>query len=156
MRRFLFTALLPCLMFGCGDDSATPAGADAGPDGCHATCGDGILQCNEQCDDGNTNDGDGCSHDCKIECGDGVKQANEKCDTAIPAGMPGACPTSCDDQNACTIDSLNGTGCQQECVHGAITACQAGDGCCPSTCTAANDSDCMASCGNGVVDPGET
>src|SRR5262245_1565994 len=103
MRRIVFAALLPCLSLciGCGDDSASP-GTDAGPDGCHAVCGNGQLECNEQCDDMNNNDGDGCSHDCKLECGDGIKQADEKCDTAIPAGMPGACPTSCNDQMACT------------------------------------------------------
>ena len=30
-------------------------------------CGDGILQGAEECDDGNTSDGDGCSADCLIE-----------------------------------------------------------------------------------------
>ncbi len=35
------------------------------------TCGDGVLQsgCNEQCDDGNTNNGDGCSSTCQYEFG---------------------------------------------------------------------------------------
>jgi hypothetical protein len=39
-----------------------------------------------------------------------------------------------------------------------IEECVAGDGCCPSTCTHDTDSDCSASCGNGVVDmsAGET
>ncbi len=32
-------------------------------------CGDGILNENEQCDDGNTNNDDGCSADCEIEDG---------------------------------------------------------------------------------------
>ena len=33
-------------------------------------CGDGIRSAKEQCDDGNTVDGDGCSSDCKtIEFG---------------------------------------------------------------------------------------
>jgi uncharacterized protein (TIGR03382 family) len=30
-------------------------------------CGDGILDPDEQCDDGNDFDGDGCSSDCKLE-----------------------------------------------------------------------------------------
>src|SRR5262249_53173701 len=35
-------------------------------------CGDGVLAPNEQCDDGNTNAGDGCSDVCAIEtCGPG-------------------------------------------------------------------------------------
>ena len=32
-----------------------------------AACGDGDLDEGEECDDGNTADGDGCSHDCKNE-----------------------------------------------------------------------------------------
>jgi len=35
---------------------------------CHSTCGDGVVASPvEQCDDGNTLDGDGCSHDCRHE-----------------------------------------------------------------------------------------
>lgn len=30
------------------------------------------------------------------------------------------------------------------------------NGCCPSSCTNENDSDCSATCGNGTIDPGET
>ena len=30
-------------------------------------CGDGVKEGNEECDDGNTKDGDGCSSNCKIE-----------------------------------------------------------------------------------------
>src|SRR5262249_22140597 len=32
--------------------------------------GDGVLQAGEQCDDGNTTGGDGCSADCKLEVND--------------------------------------------------------------------------------------
>jgi len=31
-------------------------------------CGDGILDPDEECDDGNVVDGDGCSHDCRVTC----------------------------------------------------------------------------------------
>ncbi|NMB92185.1 MAG: DUF4215 domain-containing protein [Parcubacteria group bacterium] len=34
---------------------------------CTSVCGDGTKECLEECDDGNTNDGDGCDHNCKIE-----------------------------------------------------------------------------------------
>ena len=34
---------------------------------CRAKCGDGVLASIEQCDDGNTKDGDGCSHECRHE-----------------------------------------------------------------------------------------
>src|SRR5207248_8107624 len=104
--RLLALLSATCLLVsvsGCGDDNrVNPPTPDANPgtDGCHAVCGNGVKECNEECDDFNTTDGDGCSATCKLECGDGVKQAGEKCDTAIPAGMPGACPTSCDDNDS--------------------------------------------------------
>lgn len=50
-----------------------------GPDGCSSTCGDGLV-INEECDDGNTRDGDGCSADCKIEYGFECEQ-EEECTT---------------------------------------------------------------------------
>lgn len=35
--------------------------------GTNCTCGDGIVDAEEQCDDGNIFSGDGCSHECTIE-----------------------------------------------------------------------------------------
>src|SRR5262249_41610059 len=44
-------------------------------------CGDGILQEGEECDDGNTVSGDGCSATCKHEvCGNHVLDPGEQCD----------------------------------------------------------------------------
>ncbi len=45
-------------------------------------CGDGVLDANEACDDGNNVDGDGCSANCTVEsyCGDGVLDPGEQCD----------------------------------------------------------------------------
>jgi cysteine-rich repeat protein len=34
---------------------------------CVSRCGDGLVAATEQCDDGNTVDGDGCSSDCRYE-----------------------------------------------------------------------------------------
>ncbi|HEY4184766.1 MAG TPA: DUF4215 domain-containing protein [Polyangia bacterium] len=36
---------------------------------CDTSCGNGNVETGEDCDDGNTADNDGCSHDCKIEGG---------------------------------------------------------------------------------------
>jgi cysteine-rich repeat protein len=45
-------------------------------------CGDGVVDPNEACDDGNNVDGDGCSAVCAVEpyCGDGVLDPGEQCD----------------------------------------------------------------------------
>ncbi len=44
-------------------------------------CGNGIVEGDEACDDGNDIDNDECSNDCKIPgCGDGVVQEPEECD----------------------------------------------------------------------------
>lgn len=76
-------------------------------------------------------------------CGDGLwDPGSETCDIAI-VGETGSCPTSCDDSIACTSDQLVGTMCTTECSHQAITTCRDGDGCCPSGCVHAFDSDCM-------------
>ncbi len=110
--------------------------------------------------------GDGCcpsgcnqttDADCSAVCGNGVLEAGELCDTTIAAGA-GSCPTvaSCNDTVACTADSVSGSGCQQACAHPPITACTAGDGCCPTACNQSTDSDCAAACGNSVLESGET
>ncbi|MBN1771053.1 MAG: hypothetical protein JXB32_07330 [Deltaproteobacteria bacterium] len=85
-------------------------------------------------------------------CGNGVLDPGETCD--------GDCPTSCSDGDPCTSDTLSGSAaaCNAACTFPPITACDSGDGCCPAGCTAATDGDCEgpATCGNGVLDAGET
>lgn len=65
------------------ETACTSAGSKAGE--CRAgiciptTCGDGQLDADEACDDGNTEPGDGCEHDCSLicetdqDCSDGVE-----------------------------------------------------------------------------------
>lgn len=73
--------------------------------------------------------------DCSDTCGDGVLDAEEQCDIAIPFGMPGSCAASCDDGLACTSDALLNPGtCSAECAFLPIAACFNGDGCCPDGC----------------------
>jgi cysteine-rich repeat protein len=49
-----------------------------------SVCGDGIVNGNEQCDDGNTTNGDGCENDCTNTpdpvCGDGSQLIIKKAD----------------------------------------------------------------------------
>src|SRR5207244_323904 len=45
-------------------------------------CGDGFVDPNEACDDGNSVDGDGCTRDCTSTgvCGNGIRDEGEQCD----------------------------------------------------------------------------
>ena len=95
--------------------------------------------------------------DCSATCGNGRLDAGETCDTAIASGA-GACPTTCADGMPCTDDLLiDGGTCSARCLFVPTTAFRGGDGCCPPGAHAAVDSDCPATCGNGVVEiPSET
>ena len=63
-------------------------------------CGDGAVQAElgEACDDGNTEDGDGCTSTCVVEfCGDQINQPGigEECDGTDDAACPGFCSSTC-------------------------------------------------------------
>ena len=63
-------------------------------------CGNGVMEDGEDCDDGNTAPGDGCSGACQKETyGDGVVNDGEQCD---PEHIRGAssCPENCDAEQA--------------------------------------------------------
>jgi cysteine-rich repeat protein len=90
-RRFgivAFTALL-FVLTGCGE------GEDA------ARCGDGVKAGAEQCDDGNTVNGDGCENTCTPTpggagpaCGNAILEAPEQCDDGNTVGGDG-CEHNC-------------------------------------------------------------
>ena len=78
-----------------------------------SSCGDGIVDVGEQCDDGNTFGGDCCS----------------------PACARSAAGTPCEDGNACTVgDFCNGSG---VCVAGASASCDDGNPCTNDSCSPA-------------------
>jgi cysteine-rich repeat protein len=141
------------------------------------TCGNGMVDAGEACDDGNIASCDGCSNLCTIEaCGNGVHECAEQCDDGNVASGDG-CNASCqlesppgcgngivdagegcDDGNAvscdgcssfCTTEACgNGTReCAEGCDDGNIAS---GDGC---------DASCQLEqppgCGNAMVDAGE-
>src|SRR5204863_9835687 len=59
--------------------------------------------------------------------------------------------------DACTTDILiPANTCSARCLHQAITAVVAGDGCCPAGASNQTDPDCPEVCGNGYVDRSET
>ncbi len=114
-------------------------------------CGDGVLEPPpEQCDDGNTSDGDGCDATCQIEeCGNGLVQFGETCDDANTADDDG-CSATCSIEPGFACDgapsecsAICGDGLtvgQEECDDGNL---EPGDGC---------DENCIVEeCGNAVV-----
>lgn len=125
-------------------------------------CGDSKVESGEWtevCDDGK-NDGSygSCTPDCLAfgpRCGDAVLQAGngELCDN----GSSTPCPTSCDDEQACTTDLRTGNAaqCNVACSHTPIVASVMGDGCCPPGANANTDSDCTPVCGNAILEPTE-
>jgi len=143
-----------------------------------ATCGDGraATLLGEQCDDGNTTDGDGCSSACIAEfCGDGVVMASlsEQCDdgnTSSEDGCSSTCQVefcgdgiaqaglgeSCDDGNNLSDDGCSDVCIAEVCGDGIVHAgigetCDDGnttpeDGC--------SDSCVVEVCGDGVLQAG--
>jgi MYXO-CTERM domain-containing protein len=141
-----------------GYSRATPA------DACLITCGDAQRGAGEDCDDGNTTAGDGCSASCDVEegwacseppfgmstcmetCGDGlIDPPFEECDdgTGNSDTLVDACRTTC--QLAFCGDGVADTG--EECDEGDNNSDSASNGC-RTTCN-------TPYCGDGVVDTGE-
>lgn len=100
-----------------------------------AVCGNGYVEGNEKCDDGNVQAGDGCNAKCKVEsgfactgttctslCGNGTKDSSEKCDDG---------------------NRMNGDGCNSLCKV------ESGFTCSGRTCTP------NPSCGNGLREGSE-
>jgi choice-of-anchor A domain-containing protein len=134
-------------------------------------CGDGFVEVDEQCDDGNTDDFDGCSSTCEIEvCGDGIVQPGEACDDGNSSNTDGctnACTLpecgdgfvqageACDDGNTDPDDGCGPT-CEVEvCGDGIVQAgeaCDDGNGSNTDGCTNACT---LPECGDGFVQPGE-
>ncbi len=104
------------------------------------TCGNGMPDPGEECDDGNVDDTDGCRQDCTLQlCGDGILDGGEECDDGNLIGGDGCQPD-------CLLpvcgDGITDAG--EECDDGNMTA---GDGCQPGCL--------LPVCGDGVTDPGE-
>jgi len=62
-------------------------------------CGNGTVDSGEQCDDGNTTNGDGCSSTCMTEtagstCGNGILEGTEQCDDGNTTNGDG-CSSTC-------------------------------------------------------------
>jgi cysteine-rich repeat protein len=90
-------------------------------------CGDGIVDSGEQCDDGNTNNGDGCSSTCQTEgppnvCGDGALGGSEQCDDGNTTAGDG-CSADCKSEFKITSNwTFKNAGQTTTCPNGYDTA----------------------------------
>ncbi len=126
-----------------GYECITPGRPCMKNDGSAAACGDGVVEAGEQCDDGNTTPGDGCSSTCQLEKGFTCPKPGTACQTLQYCGdgiLQTANGEQCDDGNTTPGDGCSG-------------ACQIEPGyACPDP-----GLPCVKIwvCGNGHVDPGE-
>ncbi len=156
---------------GCSWNSATDTcGFSSGETSSCGECGNSIQDNGEQCDDGNTNNGDGCDSTCKFEC-----NLNKPCPEGTTLCNNGKCSLNCeycaDSVSECDYDSVceinEGCTCddcrskQDSCENGLIcdlineACCTAiGDGICNPYCSYI-DPDCSGICGNGFKETGE-
>lgn len=111
-------------------------------------CGDGVVEGDEACDDGNDDETDACLSTCvAASCGDGFTyEGTEECDdgAANSDTTPDACRTSCI-LPFCGDDVLDS---DEACDYGDDNS-DTEPNSCRTTCA-------FASCGDGVVDNGET
>lgn len=126
-----------------GGGGGGAGGGSGGGGGSAATCGDSVVAYaqGEECDDGNTTAGDGCSASCVVEvtasCGDGRLNpgANEECDDGNTTAGDG-CGSTCQLEPVgatCGDTTVQAT---ETCDDGNLAN---GDGCNP-TCNLANTS----------------
>ncbi|MDO8527988.1 MAG: DUF4215 domain-containing protein [Deltaproteobacteria bacterium] len=138
-----------------------------------ATCGNGAVEEGEQCDDGNTIDGDCCNATCQFETNESACDDENSCTLIDQCNGEGLCTSSgspcangsleelcgeqCDDNNTNSGDGCNST-CQNEiCGDGSVNnggAEQCDDG------NTDNDDGCNSTCqneicGDSVLHPGE-
>jgi len=99
-------------------------------------CGDGVTAGDETCDDGGTDDGDGCDATCRVEAGwacDGIDRATSECDDTCGDGVVDAFE-ACDDGNTDADD-----GCDPTCAVELGWACDTDD----------DGTTCAPECGDG-------
>ncbi len=155
------------------------------PSGCvRESCGNGSIEGMEECDDGNTDNGDGCSAACTVEpgwscpsagmacvqlCGNGSIDEGEACDDGNDRGGDG-CSDTCQVEPGWACATA-GMACTPLCGNGAIdpgeecdgsdfgmVTCEGrgfGGGMLRCTSSCTIDTSGCSSCGDGSVDPGE-
>ena len=138
------------ITFDGGPDLGGPIDASPPRDMHVPSCGDGVLDPMEVCDDGNTVDTDACTNMCVRNptmpyCGDGRTDAPEQCDDG---------------------ENFSGDGCSADChieecgngVRDVGERCDGTPGCgCAAGATSCVPADCnvITACGNGTLNDGE-
>lgn len=154
----------------------------SGTDHCAGGAANGTRTPGEGCDDGNAENGDGCSSVCLVEtgftcttaapdvctatCGDGLKKGSEGCDDGDTTAGDG-CSATCTVESGWTCSNASPNVCQK-CGNSAIEGTEgcddsnttAGDGC-SATCAVESGYSCSGTpsscnlCGNGTIGGGE-
>ena len=111
----------------------------------NAVCGDGSMALGggEECDDGNTDSGDGCSSTCALECGFVCTEDSNRLTTCTKQCGNGVVDRlfneECDDTTAC---------CTSDCKLAPGAQCSGGGDCCTPSCKVASSStSCTTSAG---------
>ncbi|CAI2380327.1 unnamed protein product [Moneuplotes crassus] len=146
-----------------------------------AVCGDGLYSPQEECDDGNKDDGDGCDQNCAIEsgyqcygmdnqtceiyCGDGIKTGSEQCDDGNLIAGDG-CAANCTFETDLTCTGQGASiQCSRICGNGILLAsdnlttyCDDGDQAdgdgCDSNCAVETGYNCTSiNLGTSVCEP---
>ncbi len=111
------------------NDKACAAGKVCSSGACVNACGNGIVDSGEECDDGNSVNGDGCNNDCTFSCSD-------------PA-------TDCGTAPACEVES-----CTAGHVCLAVADATQNEASC-GTGKVCNNGSCVTACGDGIIESGE-
>jgi cysteine-rich repeat protein len=138
-----------------------------------ASCGNGVVEATEDCDDDNLFDGDGCDTNCTLTgCGNGIVTDGETCDdgnrrdddrcsnlcevSICGDGIVREGVEECDDGNASNTDACLDDCKLAECgdgfLHEGVEQCDDGNSYDGDDCT---DLCLPAGCGDGIVKPGE-
>jgi cysteine-rich repeat protein len=123
-----------------GTDTDTSTGTTGG-----GLCGDGVLDIDEECDDGESNgtDESTCNDDCSLKdavCGNGVEEIGEECDDGNNDDGDG-CAADCTNEQIANVCGDGMIGDDEECDDGN----DVGDDGCENDCTVSDPGEC----GNG-------
>jgi cysteine-rich repeat protein len=122
------------------DDSTTDDSTGDASTGEASVCGNGVVEGDEECDDGNDVDTDACTNACThAVCGDGiVHEGVEECDDGNDV-----------DTDACTNACTNAV-CGDGIVHEGVEECDDGNDVDDDACS----NSCQVNCGGVLFDPG--